>query len=158
MGCFLLLEGITSCQEECSCTIFLCSRNDLVVTRRCSKQREALVVHGILWQDGKLLCYFDVEMCYLPSTSGQNGVSFGQTQKFSWCCQTQLLAKGSQQVFLTEKSDRLAQPAGCQQESKGENCSFICKRKSSCCRGDGLGLHPSKFCTEVTAFAADGKM
>lgn len=70
-------------------------------------------VHG-----DKLPCYFDGEMCFFHlSTSGQSAVSLRQTQDASSPCiaggKTQLLAKGSQQDFLMEQTDPIAQPAGC---------------------------------------------
>ena len=54
MGCFLLLEESTYCQGESSCIIFLCSRNDLVVTRGCLELSDRSLgttwdtVHGAL--------------------------------------------------------------------------------------------------------------
>lgn len=88
MGCFLLLEESTYCQGESSCIIFLCSRNDLVVTRRCLKLSDRSL--GSTWDTvhgDKPLCYFDGETFIFPlSTSVQGSVGLGQTHKFFLYC------------------------------------------------------------------------
>lgn len=102
MGCFLLLGESTYCQEESSCTLSLCSRNDLLVTRGCLKLSDrsfgtwilCLVTNCPVILTGKGVSFLFPLLGRAVSVSGRH--------RSSPCIaggKTQLLANGSRRVF-----------------------------------------------------------